>query len=162
MISSLVTADPVSPPPVLATVAPAATEAPRALSEDRETDMEHIYTLPDALIVTALCAVWGAYLYFKHRERHHRLDLIHQERLTAMEKGIPLPELPLDPTNARTPPDPRAPLLHGIAWTALGFGGVVALYLIPNSLPIWPLALPLLFLGVGLMIYYALGSTRSR
>ena len=71
--------------------------------------MEHTNTLADALIVTALCAIWVAYLYFKHRERLRRLEIIHQERLAAMEKGIPLPELPFDATRVRTPPDPRAP-----------------------------------------------------
>ena len=40
----------------------------------------------------------------------------------AMEKGIPLPEFPLDPPRVRTPPDPRAPLIHGIVWLALGGG----------------------------------------
>jgi hypothetical protein len=116
--------------------------------------MEH--SLPDALIVAALAALWGTHLYFKHRERQQRLEFIHQERLAAMDKGIPLPELPIEP-RTRTSPDPRAMLLHGIAWTALGSGGVVAMYLIPNSMPIWPAALPLVFLGVGLILYYAVG-----
>lgn len=122
--------------------------------------MDHINSLPDALIVASLSAVWGSYLYFKHRERQRRLELIHQERLAAMDKGIPLPELPIDP--GKTPPDPRTPLLHGIAWSALGLGGVVAMMLFPGLSSMWPLALPLLFLGVGLMLYYALGSKRSR
>ena len=37
------------------------------------------------------------YFYFKHAERPRRLEIIHAERLAAMDKGIPLPELPLDP-----------------------------------------------------------------
>jgi hypothetical protein len=56
-------------------------------------------------------------------------------------------------------------LLHGIAWTALGGGGVLALGLFGarlNDHPIWPLPLPLLFLGIGLMLYYALASDRAR
>lgn len=124
--------------------------------------MEHVNTLPDALIVTALAALWGAYLFFRHRERQRRLELIHQERLVAIDKGIPLPELPLDPAKTPRPPDPLAPLLHGIVWTALGFGGVVALYLVPNGFAGWPLALPLVFLGVGLILYYVVGSRRTR
>lgn len=122
--------------------------------------MEHINTLPDALIVASLAALFGAYLYFKHLERLRRVEIIHQERLVAMEKGIPLPELPLEQTKA--PSDPRAMLLHGMAWTSLGLGGVVALYLVPNARSIWPFALPLLFLGIGLVLYYALGSNRGR
>ena len=82
-----------------------------------------------------------------------------------MEKGIPLPELPLDPRQTPKLPDPRAPLIHGIAWTSLGFGGVVALLVIgplPNGQVLWPLPLPLLFLGVGLILYYALARERPR
>jgi hypothetical protein len=139
-----------------------ATEPRLTLSEGQETDVEHTYTMAEALIVAVLAALFGGYLYIRHRERVRRLEIIHQERLVAMEKGIPLPELPLDPTKVSKPSDPRAMLLHGIAWTTFGFGGVVALFLIPNSLRIWPLALPLMFLGLGLIIYYALGTKRTR
>ena len=47
--------------------------------------------------VVALAAIAIAYLYFKHRERQRRLEVIHQERVAAMDKGIPLPELAIDP-----------------------------------------------------------------
>jgi Domain of unknown function (DUF6249) len=127
-------------------------------------DMGH--SLGDALIVVAVAGVFVAYLYFRHVERRRRLEIVHQERLAAMEKGIPLPELPLEPAGMRKPPDPRAPLLHGIVWAALGFGAMAALVMmraVPNGLaPFWPLPLPLLFLGVGLMLYYALASNRTR
>ena len=53
--------------------------------------------LGDGLIVASLAAAFVAYCYFKHVERRRRLELVHQERLAAMDKGIPLPELPLDP-----------------------------------------------------------------
>jgi len=61
----------------------------------------------------------------------------------------------LDGIGSPQPPRRKNLRLHGKLLN-------VALFLIPNSLPIWPLALPLLFLGVGLMIYYALGSKRTR
>jgi 4-hydroxybenzoate polyprenyltransferase len=54
-------------------------------------------------------------------------------------------------------------LVHGIAWTAMGLGGVIALFVIgplPNGVTVWPLALPLLFLGAGLILYYVLVSDR--
>ena len=123
------------------------------------------HSVGDGIIVAAIAAAIVAYLYFKHLERQRRLEILHQERLAAMEKGIPLPELPLDPTRAPKPPDPRVPLIHGIAWTALGGGGMLALGLIgplPNGPVLWPLPLPLMLLGVGLMLYYALASERAR
>jgi hypothetical protein len=123
--------------------------------------MEH--NLADALIVTALAALFGAYLYFRHAERVRRLEIVHQERLAAMDKGIPLPELPLDPPKLRTPPDPREPLLHGIVWMALGAGGMVALGLLwpRGGEAVWSLPLPLVFLGAGLILYYVLASKRA-
>jgi hypothetical protein len=123
------------------------------------------HSVGDGIIVVALAAAIVAYLYFRHVERRRRLEIVHQERLAAMEKGIPLPELPLDPPRVPKPPDPRAPLMHGIAWSALGGGGMLALRLIgpqPNAPVLWPLPLPLAFLGIGLILYYALASDRAR
>ena len=126
-------------------------------------DMGH--SVGDGIIVAALAAAFVAYLYFRHVERQRRLEIIHQERLAAMEKGIPLPEIPLDPPRVPKPPDPRAPLVHGIVWLALGGGAVLALRLAGARLDtsaLWPLPLPLVFLGIGLMLYYALASDRAR
>lgn len=117
----------------------------------------------DGLIVAAIAAAVVAYLYFKHVERRRRLEIVHQERLGAMEKGIPLPELPLDPTRVPTARDPREPLLHGLVWTALGGGAMLAMALAGwrvGDSAIWPLPLPLLLLGLGLILYYALDRTR--
>ena len=119
----------------------------------------------DGFIVAAIAAAIVAYLYFKHVERRRRLEIIHQERLAAMEKGIPLPELPIDPTKVPKPSDPREILVQGIAWSALGGGAMLALRLIepwPNGQVIWPLPLPLALLGIGFLLYYALASDRAR
>jgi hypothetical protein len=122
------------------------------------------HTFGDGIIVASLAAAFVAYLYFKHVERQRRLEIVHQERLAAMEKGIPLPEFPFDPPRVPKPPDPRAPLIHGIVWSALGIGGMLALRWIelPNAPVLWPLPLPFALLGVGLMLYYALASGRAR
>lgn len=55
------------------------------------------HSIGDGIIVVAVAAALMAWLYFKHMEGRRRLEVIHQERLAAMDKGIPLPELPLDP-----------------------------------------------------------------
>jgi hypothetical protein len=123
------------------------------------------HSLGDALIVTAIAAAIVAYLYFKHVGRLRRLEMIHQERLVAMEKSIPLPELPLDPISVPKPQDPREILIHGIAWSAMGFGGMAALFMVgplANGQAVWALPIPLALLGVGLILYYALASDRAR
>ncbi len=121
------------------------------------------HTVGDGIVVASLAAALVAYLYFRHMARRHRLELLHQERLVAIEKGIPLPELPLDPSSAPRMSDPRTPLIHGIVWTALGGGAMLTLALLrplPNGL--WPLPIPMVSLGVGLILYYALVSRLRR
>jgi hypothetical protein len=122
------------------------------------------HSVGDGIIVAAIAAAVVAYLYFKHVQRVRRLEIVHQERLAAMEKGIPLPELPLDPPKVPKPPDPRAPLIHGIVWLALGGGAVLALRMtdLPHAAALWPLPLPLALLGAGLILFYALASDRAR
>jgi hypothetical protein len=123
------------------------------------------HSVGDGLIVASLAMALVAYLYFKHAERRQRLEIVHQERLAAMDKGIPLPELPLDPPRVPKPADPRAPLLHGMVWLALGGGAILTLRLIGPSLDgmaLWPLPLPLVVLGLGLILYYTLASDRAR
>lgn len=124
------------------------------------------HSIGDGLIVLALTAGLVAWLYLRSRERQKRMEAVHQERMAAMEKGIPLPELPFDPPKLPPqPPNPRAILLHGIVWTAFGLGGMVTLLVIGQvngSGPAWwPLPVPLFMLGLGLILYYALAS-RSR
>lgn len=122
------------------------------------------HSIGDGLIMAALAGALVAYLYFRHVERRRRLEIIHQERVAAMDKGIPLPELPLDPTKDTKPVDPRAPLMHGLVWVSLGVGGMMALAFgpFPNSSSLWPLPLPLVTLGGGLILYYLLASERER
>jgi hypothetical protein len=105
-------------------------------------------------------------LYFKHRERQRRLEVLHQERVAAMDKGIPLPELAIDPPSVPKTSDPQATLIHGLVWTTLGVGAMVTLFLIGRvgDLPaLWPLPFPFALLGGGLILYYVLASSqRSR
>ena len=64
------------------------------------------YTIGDGMVALALAGGIIGYLYVKHRSRQQRIEIIHQERMAAMEKGIPLPEFPLEPTRERRQPDP--------------------------------------------------------
>src|SRR5580692_3458725 len=54
-------------------------------------------SIGDGMATLGVAAVIICYLYFTHQSRQKRLEIIHQERLAAMEKGIPLPEFPAEP-----------------------------------------------------------------
>ena len=123
------------------------------------------HTLGDGLIVMAIAAAVVAWLYMKHRERQRRLEIVHEERMAAMQKDIPLPELRFDEPQVPKPDGPHAMLLHGVVWLAFGVGGVVTLAIVGmrNDMPsAWSLPLPLVFLGAGLVLYYALTRDRER
>lgn len=123
-------------------------------------------SIGEGISVLAIAAAVVAYFYLESRERLRRLELVHQERLAAMEKGVPLPELPIDPPRRERPPDRRAPLIIGIVLAAFGFGSMVALRMVTfgrvptlgDSIGIhaWPLPLPIALIGVGLILFYLL------
>ena len=125
------------------------------------------HSVGDGVIVLALAGALVAYLYFKYLERQRRLEIIHAERLAAMEKGIPLPELPIDPPRAPGTPKTDVPLILGIILAAFGFGTMVALRLmapgwgnITGARSIWPMPLPIALMGVGLILYFLLARER--
>jgi hypothetical protein len=122
------------------------------------------YSIGDGIIVVALAGTLLGYLYLKYREKQRRLEIIHQERLAAMDKGIPLPELPIDPPIVQKRPDPHIPLILGIVLTTIGAGSMIALRLIytVEERAYWPLPLPLAMVGLGLMLYYFLAARRER
>lgn len=123
--------------------------------------MNATHSLADALIVLALAGAFVAWLVLRHRERGRRLDLMHRERLAAMERGLPMPEWPTDPPKA--PADPRLMLVHAVAWMAFGLGGMAALGMMGlrvNGVLAWPLPLPLFLLGAGLALFYVLARPR--
>ena len=121
-------------------------------------------TIGDGISVVALSAAFLGYYYLKHQERARRLEVLHQERLQAMDKGIPLPELELDPPSANRPPDPHIPLILGMILFAFGAGSMIALRLVQSAglSAFWPIPLPVALMGAGLMLYYFLGAKQDR
>ena len=110
----------------------------------------------------SVAAAFVAWLFMKHRERQRRIEIVHEERMAAMQKDIPLPELRFEEAPAPSPGDPHAMLLHGLVWLAFGVGGMLALLFIAPDRPFWALPLPLTLLGGGLVLYYALTRDRAR
>lgn len=122
-----------------------------------------------ALVLAVILAfIWGRQ-YLKLRKRHVEREMLHRERLLAMEKGIPLPEFP---TLAEEPSGSLLDYLSGsiaIPKLALGCGlilifggaGMVAAFVIaPDSElelhKVWSVGLIPGFIGVGLILYYLL------
>jgi hypothetical protein len=111
---------------------------------------------------------WSAVLlviwYVRGQRRQRRLELIHAERMAAIEKGIPLPEMPdyealAHPSELRgNSLNPRWPLGVGTVIAMLGLGLCAALFLSGDEYhnQIWPFGLIGVFLGVGLMLHYFL------
>jgi hypothetical protein len=116
------------------------------------------YTIGDGIVTLALAAGIVGYLQVIHRSRQKRIEIIHQERMAAMEKGIPLPEFPLEPARERRPPDPTVLPILGTVLLSLSVGTMIVLALILEapSHGFWVAPLPFTFLGVGLIAYHYL------
>jgi hypothetical protein len=122
------------------------------------------YTVGDGMVALALAAGIVGYVYVKQQSRRNRLEIIHQERLVAMEKGIPLPEFPLE--SAQNPSDPSTTVLPilGIVLFSLAVGTMIVLYrtLEADEHSFWITPLPFAFLGVGLFIFHFLKRDAGR
>jgi Domain of unknown function (DUF6249) len=115
-------------------------------------------------LAVILAFIWGRQ-YLKLRKRHLEREMLHRERLLAMEKGIPLPEFP---TLAEEPSGSLLDYLSGsivIPKLALGCGlilifggaGMVAAFLIAPDSELhkaWSVGLIPGFIGVGFVLYY--------
>ncbi|MFN0105187.1 MAG: hypothetical protein ACKV2U_24265 [Bryobacteraceae bacterium] len=117
------------------------------------------YTIGDGMVALALAGGIVGYLYVTHRSRWKRIEIIHQERMAAMEKGIPLPEFPFEPARELHRPDRDnvIPIL-GTVLLSLSVGAMIVLYLNLDA-PlhgIWVSPLPFTFLGVGLIAFHFL------
>jgi hypothetical protein len=123
------------------------------------------YTIGDGMVALALAGGIIGYLYLKHHSRQKRIEIIHQERMAAMEKGIPLPEFPFEQARERSQRDPAnvIPIL-GTVLSSLSLGTMIALYL---NLPAeshrdWIAPLPFAFLGMGLIGFHFLQAKSGR
>jgi hypothetical protein len=100
-----------------------------------------------------------------HQSRRKRLEIIHQERLVAMEKGIPLPEFPLEPVrgSGQSDPDNVIPIL-GTVLLSLSVGTMIVLYRTLEAAEhgFWVSPLPFAFLGVGLLAFHFLKRAAGR
>jgi len=101
-----------------------------------------------------------------------RRRLLHQERMAAIEKGVPLPEDIDIETSAAPKTAGREPALHGTILTALGLGMLASSRLVPRTglpneiqevvsfLEVW--AYPATFIGIGLLVFAFFSRRASR
>ena len=123
------------------------------------------YTIGDGIATTALAGAFVGYQYLKHKSRAARLEVLHKERLVAMEKGIPLPELPPDPESDAKNPDPDSvlPILGTVLFT-LSVGTMIVIYVMQPSggNGFWVAPLPFAFMGAGLVVFHLLRQDANR
>jgi len=120
--------------------------------------------------VILLLVAW----HLRASRRERRQERLHKERMVAMEKGIPLPELPADDEPGRRPLvaelvgsiriNPRWPLGIGALFVMLGIGISAALALSQEEVQyrVWSVGLIPVFFGLGLMLHYALTRPSER
>ena len=111
-----------------------------------------------------LIVVWN----LRSKRRMEKMTLIHQERMKAIEKGVPLPEFPDLTEEAKmeqfntilTPPklNPKWPLGLGALTAMAGAGWVVGMLISADNemFKTWSIGVIGIFIGFGLILYYYL------
>ena len=111
-----------------------------------------------------LIVVW----HLRSKRRMEKMSLIHEERMKAIEKGVPLPEFPELSEEAKmqqfdrvfTPPklNPRWPIGVGAVISMGGLGFLAAMMLSNDSelAKLWSIGLIPIFTGLGLILYFFL------
>ncbi len=120
--------------------------------------------------------------HLRSKRRMEKLQIIHAERMKAMEKGIPLPEFPelgeneggalkaLASNLASKRLNPRWPLGVGVLLIMGGLGTAVAMRMSAGAIvtadgrihsELWPFGLIGVFLGIGMFLFYALTRTAA-
>ena len=116
-----------------------------------------VWTLGWALIILV---AWQLRAVRRQKQR----EMLHKERIVAMEKGIPLPEIAATdeaPSLARWLRGnlhPRWALSLGVLLVFGGAGTALALFLSgePYHRQVWSMGLIPIFLGAGFMLHYLL------
>jgi len=122
------------------------------------------YSIGDGIVTLAVAGGIVGYLYIKYLGRQKKLEIIHQERMVAMEKGIPLPEFPFDQPREPRAADTTVITILVIVLLCLSIGTMIVLHTTldhdSRSFSIAPL--PFAFLGVGFLAYPLLKGTSRR
>jgi hypothetical protein len=123
--------------------------------------MENLIVI-NYLWILAWAVIVLAAFHLRAKRRERRLEILHKERMAAIEKGVPLPELDGEQAHQRV--NPKWSLGVGAILTMLGFGILAALIVSPdeNLHRMWSLGLIWVFAGFGFVAYYYLTNERGR
>ena len=121
-------------------------------------------SIGDGIAVVGLAAGFVGYLYIKHQSLQKKTEIIHHERMAAMDKGIPLPEFPLEPTKQISTSDEYVIPILGLVLLTLSLGTmiVLALNLSAADHSMWICPLPFAFLGAGFVGFHFLKNGSGR
>jgi Domain of unknown function (DUF6249) len=111
------------------------------------------------------CAIVAIVIWHLRSKRGmERMNLVHQERMKAMEKGVPLPEFPeLDREQSRIDisplqVNPRWPIGLGALFVCAGLGFIFAMRLSGDDAlaKMWSMGMIGVFVGIGFILFYYL------
>jgi len=92
------------------------------------------------------------YLVLNYRKRRRLMELNHAERMAAIERGMDLPELPLELIDGHGRRR-RTSLLPGLVWFLVGLAIIIGVQAIDEQIPILAGLIPLA-IGLAYLIYY--------
>ena len=95
------------------------------------------------------------YLVLNYRRRRRLMELNHAERMAAIERGMEIPALPVEPLGARAAS--RSTLLPGLIWLWVGVALMIGLHGLngpsgSRGLSVWGLVPTAV--GIAYLIYY--------
>lgn len=91
-------------------------------------------------------------MVLNYRKRRRLMELHHQERMAAIERGMDLPPLPIELIDGRAPRRRRTSLLPGLVWLFIGIAALIGVRTFAEEAAL----LGLIPIGIGLayLIYY--------
>jgi len=120
------------------------------------------------LIVILWVFGWAAFaliiILINHKKKQKVLDMIHKERMAAIEKGLPYPEWPEYDVNGeiKAKENPKGSLGAGVILIMIGVGISLTFYLWPELRIVWPVGLIIIFTGLGVIISYFLTRDKEK
>jgi hypothetical protein len=113
------------------------------------------------VVVTLSLSIPIVYIVTRSRRAQKAMDLIHAQRMAAIERGMELPPTSFDLNKNETAvPKTHTALLPGLMWLFVGIA-IVAAWAVDHDL--LPIFLGLIPMGIGLayLIYYFVEERRS-